>query len=328
MSRKCDSVNTLKFISQAMVGAAMLAVGVSTTMAQSPYPLSLDPSALSKSVVRADISSGESTREGFLGLLDSRSIYAKDWFPEPLLADESGLDNEFAMTYFHAEKKNQQTDQLHVEVEKSFGQVTLEIGGGYEADRSATFDPDSGTYDREHEQGITNIELGARCPILELVSDNGVWDNTVVFGMELSPPSGSQISKDTEIVPKFFDMLKIGEHFSFQAGLGLSTLIGPQERGLQTLEYDAVFGYELIHEVFPLPFVVSTTPMFELDGETTLNKEDAGLDNLSATVGFRLNFDSIGRIQPKLGLGYVMPVDSGAREDFHWGVVTSLIFEY
>jgi len=330
MRRKQSSGNYLRFPVTTVAVAFMLIGDVAVRASEPASSLRLDPSALARSVALADVpaSGGSSTREGFLRLLDSRSVYAKDWFPEPLLADESGVDNEFAMTCFHAEKRNQQTDQIHAEVEKSFGLLTLEIGGGYEADRSATFDPASGTYDREHEQGFTNIELGARYPLLELVSENGMFDNTVVFGLEFSPPTHSQISKDTEIVPKLFDMLKLGDHFSVQTGLGVSTLVGPDARGLKTLEYDVVLGYELTHEILPLPLVVSTVPIFELDGETTLNKDDAGADNLSGTLGFRMNFEFIGRVQPKLGLGYVFPLDHGARQDFRWGVVTSLIFEY
>lgn len=353
MLRNLRWLNALRFIPPSLAGTAVLTGGISLFAAQPDHPLTLDPSGmphtialdapdssasqlsanncqLSRPPLFLDVpaSNASSTRHGFLDLLDSRSMYGKDWFPEPLLADESDVDNEFAASYFHAEKRHQQTDQAHVEIEKSFGLLTLEIGGGYETDRSVSFDPDSGTEDRERQEGFTNIELGARYPLLELVSADQMFDNTVVFGLELSPPTQSPISRDTEIVPKLFDMLRIGDHFSLQTGLGVSTLIGPDARGLATLEYDAVFGYRLTHEELPLPLVASTVPIFEIDGETTLNQESAGFDSLSGTLGFRVNFDFIGRIEPKLGLGYVFPIDAGARQEFHWGVVTSLILEY
>jgi hypothetical protein len=38
--------------------------------------------------------------------------------------------------------------------------------------------------------------------------------------------------------------------------------------------------------------------------------------------------DSIGPVQPRLGLGYVFPINDGAREELHWGIFTSLVFEY
>ena len=37
---------------------------------------------------------------------------------------------------------------------------------------------------------------------------------------------------------------------------------------------------------------------------------------------------AIGEVQPGFGLGYVFPIDSGAREKLHWGVIVSLIFEF
>jgi hypothetical protein len=290
------------------------------------FPLTLDAAE----AVRATpaLVAGSNSREGYLGLLDSRSIYGKDWFPEPLRADEADVDNEVAFKHFHSEQRHAQTDEASAEFEKSFGLLTLEIAGGYESNRSMVFNPDSNMYERDDEKGFTNIELGARHPIFQWVSTDGRFDNTVVFGLEVSPPTRTQVSHDTEIVPKFFDLLKVGDHLSVQTGLGVSTLIGPEAGGQSTLEYDVVLGYELSREVLPLPWVVSTIPMFELDGETTLNKADAGHNILSGTVGFRLNFESIGPIQPKLGLGYAFPIDQGGREDFRWGIVTSLIFEY
>jgi hypothetical protein len=43
-----------------------------------------------------------------------------------------------------------------------------------------------------------------------------------------------------------------------------------------------------------------------------------------------VNFDTLqgSALQPRVGSGTVFPVDSGAREEFDWGIVTSLILEY
>ena len=127
---------------------------------------------------------------------------------------------------------------------------------------------------------------------------------------------------------KIFNLLRLGEHFSLQTGGGLSTLVGPQARGLSVLEYNAVFGYELTHEVLPLPLTSRITPIFEIDGETVLNHDDRGINSLLGTVGCRFDLDAIGPLQPRLGLGYTFPLDQGGRQELNWGVVTSLIFEY
>jgi hypothetical protein len=65
-----------------------------------------------------------------------------------------------------------------------------------------------------------------------------------------------------------------------------------------------------------------------LVGETAINGEDAGQNNLTGTLGVRLNLRSIGALQPRLGVGYVFPIDQTARDEFRWGVVTSVVFEF
>src|SRR5881397_2514805 len=90
-----------------------------------------------------------STRYGPFGLLDRRSIYGKYWFPEPLATDESDVDNEVRADCFHGEKRNHQFDSVKVEIEKSFGLMTVEIAGGYETDRVRSFDADTSTFQRQ-----------------------------------------------------------------------------------------------------------------------------------------------------------------------------------
>src|SRR5438067_820951 len=111
-----------------------------------------------------------STRYGAFGLLDRRSIYGKYWFPEPLATDESDVDNEVRADWFHGEKRNHQFDSVQIEIEKSFGLMTVEIAGGYESDRTRSFDPDTSTFQREREEGFSNIELGVRHPVFQYVS--------------------------------------------------------------------------------------------------------------------------------------------------------------
>jgi hypothetical protein len=46
------------------------------------------------------------------------------------------------------------------------------------------------------------------------------------------------------------------------------------------------------------------------------------------SAGFRAIFKPVGEIQPSLGLAYVFPVDQGAREEVHWGIAASVVFEF
>jgi len=268
-------------------------------------------------------------RYGFLNLLDHNSLYGTFWFPEPFLADEADVDNELRLDYFHTAKQHHQFDSVHAEFEHAFGLLTLEIAGGYASDRSLVSGP-SGAFQRETEEGFTNIELAARYPILQWVSPHKTFDDTFVLGLEISPPTHTKISQDTEVVPKLSNLLRIGDHFSLQTALGLSTLIGPADHGLSTLEYSAVFGYELTDQMLPLPGILRTTPLLEFDGEYTLNHEQAGHNELLGILGVRFDFESVHLLpaQPRFGIGYVFPVDAAARQNFQWGVVTSIIFEY
>jgi hypothetical protein len=271
-----------------------------------------------------------SNRYGLFGLLDRRSIYGQYWFVEPLRADEADVDNEIRADYFHAENRGRQFDSVKVEVEKSFGLLTVEIAPRYESDRTSRLDPRPGGLQRQTAEGFTNIELGARYPVFQCVSPDRSFDTTFVVGMEVAPPTLGPISKDLELVPKLFDLTRLGEHLSIQTGLGDSILIGPVGRGLWTLEYDAVFGYELAHTELPLPGVLSAIPLIEFDGESAINQAGAGHDILFGAVGLRLNLVTLPLLpaQPRLGVGYVFPIDKGARDEFRWGIVASLVFEF
>jgi hypothetical protein len=78
----------------------------------------------------------------------------------------------------------------------------------------------------------------------------------------------------------------------------------------------------------PLPGIEQFIPMFELSGETELNQANPGHNSLEANACFRVNLKPIGRVQPRLGLGYVFPVDDGARQDLQHGIFSSFVFEY
>ena len=88
------------------------------------------------------------------------------------------------------------------------------------------------------------------------------------------------------------------------------------------------FGYSFERKDLPLPGVDRVIPIVEIQGETGLNKGLGGQNNLTGTAGIRANLKSIGALQPRLGIGYVFPIDKGARNGFGWGVVTSLVFEF
>lgn len=260
------------------------------------------------------------TRYGLFNGLDHRSWYSQGDFPEPFLVDDSGLEiNEARLDWVHTKAGAQHSDTVTAEVEKGFGNLTLEIEVPYERDWN------SGAVS----QGIGNIDLGARYPFYQCVSANDFFDTTFGGAIEVGIPASSAISINPEFVPKVFNDTKIGDHFTAQSILGYSTLTGGgADGGLQTFEYGFTFGYAIEHHELPLPGVQRFIPMFELVGNTPMNHDNSGQTSLIGNACFRLNLKTIGRVQPRIGLGYIFPLNNDARADVHCGIVTSLVFEY
>jgi hypothetical protein len=272
--------------------------------------------------------SSPSTRYGPFGLLDHRSIYGQYWFVEPLRGPEMDVDREVRVDYFHSESHGSQLDSVKGEIEYNFNLLTVEVELPWERDSNAMFNRSVGRTIRHASANVGNLELAARHPLFQFVSADNFFDYTVAGAFELGIPTNSPISKDTEFVPKLFQLARLGDHLSVEASAGLSMFAGPQLGGEDTLEYNLVLGYNVEHEELPLPHVLRTIPIFELNGDSSLHGPDSGTNRLSGTAGFRLNFDSIGPAQPRIGIGYVFPIDKGARDRSRWGIVTSLVFEY
>lgn len=279
----------------------------------------LSLAALATGKVFADDSFALNTRYGLFNGLDHRSSYGQGVYPEPFLVDDSDLETgEFRLDWLHTAHGRDHTDILHPEVEYGIGLLTLELETPYERDVTGG----------QVTSGMANVDVGARYPFYQFVSRNGWFDTTVGAGVELGIPTGSAVSHNTELVPKLFDDLKIG-NFTVQTVLGYSMLFGPgDDGGVNTFEYGFVFGYDLTHKMLPLPGVDKIIPVLELSGENQLNKDAAGQNSLTAGIGLRANLKAIGRIQPRPGILFVFPVDNGARADTHWGLMTSFVFEF
>jgi hypothetical protein len=261
-----------------------------------------------------------STRYGLFNGLDHRSTYGSGDFPEPFLNDDSNLEEaEFRADWLRSFKRNNHTDEFKTELEFGIGNLTLEIATSYE--RSV----EAGT---ETEKGWGGVELGARYPLYQYVSKDGSFDTTFGIGIEVVIPTNTMVSKSTEVVPKIFNDTRIGKHFTIQTIVGYSMLYGDEEDGIHTLEYGTTIGYVISHDQLPIPGVQQFVPVVEIAGETQLNKEDDGVTSLTALVGFRANMNPIGKVQPRLGLGYVFPLNDVAREEQNWGLFTSLVFEF
>jgi len=259
-------------------------------------------------------------RYGLFNLLDRRSCYGEGSFPEPFLVDDSDLETgEARLDWLHTKTSQTHTDLVTAELEKGFGQLTLELEVPYERDVAPG----------QTVQGLDNVNLGARYPLYEYVSNSGFINTTLGTAIEAGIPTNSPTSKNAEIVPKVFNDLRLGRHFTVQTVLGYSLLYGGgDEGGLETFEYGFVFGYTIPRKQLKLPGVMQLIPVFELQGATQVNEDDPGHNSLTGGIGLRCNLESIGPIQPKPGIEFVFPIDKGARKEAHWGIYTSLVFEF
>ncbi len=267
----------------------------------------------------ADEPIAANTRYGWFNGLDHRSSYGQGVYPEPFLVDDSDLETgEFRLDWLHTANGSSHSDNAKAEIEYGIGLMTLELEVPYERDVEAD----------EITKGMANIDVGARYPFYQFVSRNNRFDTTFGAGVELGIPTTSDVSHNTEFVPKIFNDTKIG-NFTVQSIFGYSMLFGPgEDGGVNTFEYGFTFGYDIPRKILPLPGVEKIIPVVELSGETQLNKDAAGQNSLLGGVGLRANLKAIGRIQPRPGILFVFPVDNGARTETHWGIMTSLVFEF
>lgn len=269
--------------------------------------------------VLADEPPALDSRYGLFDGLDHRSSYGQFFFPEPFLVDDSDLETrELRFDWLRTAKGSAHSDNAKAEIEYGIGLMTLELEVPYERDVA----------DGQVTEGMANIDLGARYPFYQFVSRGGLMDTTFGAGVELGIPTTSDVSHNTEFVPKIFNDTRIGD-FTVQTVLGGSMLFGPgEDGGVNTFEYAFVFGYAIPRDVLRLPGVDRVIPEAELSGETQLNKADAGQNRLTADIGLRVNLKAIGRIQPRPGIVFVFPLDNGAHAETHWGIMTSLVFEF
>jgi len=276
--------------------------------------------AESGAISTAAVDAASGTRYGLFDLLDHRSTYEDGAFPEPFLVDDSVMEtDEFRLDWLRTWANGQRGDMAKAELEKGFGLWTFELEVPFEQTR----------VDGSTLRGIGNINLGARHPIYQFVGDDGFINATFGAALEVGLPTNSQVSNNAELVPKVFTDLSLGKHFTIQSVLGISTLYGGgADGGSQAFEYGMVFGYAIPHRDWPLPGIRQLVPLLELQGQTALNKEAAGSNSLLANLALRANLNPVGEVQPRIGVGYVLPLDQGARQEVAAGFIISLVFEY
>lgn len=288
------------------------------------------------------LTQGGDTRYMF-GLLDHRSRWGTGLLPEAFVAPEMDIDQELRLDYEHRERHGRQENEVQAELEWNVQRLnfTLEVPYDIETEREqeqaggAGGQAAPGQVDnaarppRRSSRGVATITVSARYPIYQYVSPHEFFDYTLLTNLELGIPTGSVGNKDFLATPSLLHTLFFGDHVTVQIRTGVQFLDGTEKQfGRSNFLYNVVLGYNLPRNELPIPRVVSVIPVFELSGQSTISGRAINGNQLFGLAGVRLNLESLGAAQPKLGAAYVFPVNQGARNEARWGIITSLVFEF
>jgi len=269
----------------------------------------------------------ESSRYCF-DLLDHRSSYGDDFFPDPFIGPEFDSERQIELDYLHGEKRGVRDDEVDAGFQWNvLGQTTIAGEFGWDSEHEVNLHTGSGRNgDESHNSsGLENVDLAVYHPLFQYVSKGGVFDYTAAARLDLGIPTRTPVSgTDLQLTPFLGHMLRIGEHVSLEAWTGVQFTIAPHQT--DQLIYGMSLGYQLFHEQLPVPFTEKLTPIFEIDGQSPLSSR--GQDALFGVAGVDVNFSSLGVMDPHLELGYQFPLDEGARDELQWGVITELFIEF
>ncbi len=259
----------------------------------------------------------QNARFGLFDWLDHRSGYYQDSFPQALTVDDTSLEpeGELELSCLRTAAGSQHQYLMSAELQKSIGLVTLEVEVPYERNAVAG----------DTAKGIGDVEVHARCPVYQFVSDAGFFDNTlgVIGGVGL--PVYSPVSRNAELEGGLFNDTKLGDHFTIQTVLEYDKLFGGgDDGGAEEFDYGLVFAWRVARDELPLPGIEHLTPMFEVNGDLGLNQDEAGQNSVLGSLGFRVDFRPIAGLEPSLALGYVFPLTNAARDQVHWGIALNL----
>jgi len=256
----------------------------------------------------------------FFGLLDSRSSFGKDFFPDPFVGPDFDAETQLELDYFHAQSPNLRNDEVDGGFQWNvLGQLTVAAEFGWDRESDGQADDPS---------GFENVDLAIYHPLFQYVSTDGFFDYTAAGRLDVAIPTRTAVSgTDVELMPYLGQLLRVGAHLSIQAWTGTKLTLGPDATSDDTFVYGVLLGWRIRHGEMPVPLTDNVTPLLELDGQSPFSAA-GGQDALSGVAGVNFNFKSIGPAQPALSIGWQFPLDQGARDQFRWGIVTEIFLQF
>jgi hypothetical protein len=336
MSLRCITIAMIALFAAAHASRLLAAATTQPFPAPGGYQLMPDYSAANpvlllddddddaKPKAAAAPGSDQQSSRYFLGLLDHRSSYGKDFFPDPFIGPEFDAEQQVELDYLHSEKRGLRDDEVDAGFQwNPVGQLTVAGEFGWESEHQ---DGAGGAgAESEGRSGFESVDLAAYHPVYQFVSNDGLFDYSAVVRLDLGIPTRTPVSGgDAQLTPYLGQLLRIGNHVSIEAWTGSQFTIAPHQ--ITQFIYGANLGYEISHDQLPVPLTEKVTPVLELDGQTPFSGN--GGDALFAVAGADITFKSIGEVQPAVDVGCLLPMDEGARDQLNWGVVVQFLFEF
>ncbi len=260
----------------------------------------------------------------FFNLLTRRSRYGTGFFPEHFRQTSLDREHELRLDYFQGGHTGRHEQEIEGEIEWAIKDLTLTVEAEWESEHE--IDEETGGWKRD--EGWQTVKFKAHHPLYQYVSADDSFDYTLVGKVSVGVPLSGSLRHDSyEIYPLLGQLLRLGGHFTTQTWTGVNFVTGGDERGTRELRYGALFGWNLSRTEVAIPGVQALTPLLELDGQSSLSGEEH-VHRLFGVAGARFDLTPIGPLQPRFGLGYLFPIDTGARRELSWGVQSSLIFEF
>jgi len=255
----------------------------------------------------------------FHGLLDHRSLYGQNWFPQPLAGPSLDANNQLYFLYSHQED-GQQVDQPSVGIQSRFEMLTLTLQADYVRLHQAS--PPKG-HDAT-QTGISTFDIGVQHPLYQYVSQDGKFDSTFGARALVGIPSGSDVGQDGRFEFDLWELIRLGDHWAVQLNVGYNEYFGPNLGGETSIPWTAMAAYRFERNQWNLPGVTETWLMAEIEGDGQLASTSGG-NPIFGIVGGWMDFKPISHYQPRLGVGVTFPLDGAARHQEDWGVVANFL---
>jgi len=231
------------------------------------------------------------------------------------------------LDYTHGEKHGVSDSEVDAGLQWNIiGQLSIAAEFGWDSEHQInSHGGDGDDVEKENACGLENVDLAIYHPLFQYVSKDGLFDYTAVARLDAGIPTRTPVSgTDLQLTPYLGQLVRIGQHVSAEAWTGAQFTIAPDQTN--QFVYGASLGYKLFHDQLPLLLTTQVIPILELDGQTPFSGN--GENTLFGVAGVDFQLQSLGQLDPHVEIGYEFPIDQGARDQLHWGVLARVVLDF